>query len=58
MEDNIPNHALLILDGNRRWARAHGLDIFMGHSDGKNKANEISEAAFTLGIPYVTLWEL
>ena len=56
MENNIPHHIALIPDGNRRWARAHGIQPWKGHEKGAERFFEIAQHAFTSGIPYVTLW--
>ena len=32
--NSIPDHIGLILDGNRRWARARGLPTLEGHREG------------------------
>lgn len=31
MHDNIPKHIAIIVDGNRRWAKARGLSVQNGH---------------------------
>jgi len=31
---NLPKHVAVIMDGNRRWARARGLPAFEGHRRG------------------------
>lgn len=35
-ELTLPNHLGIILDGNRRWARLHGLQPWEGHKYGAN----------------------
>ncbi|MBI3443284.1 undecaprenyl diphosphate synthase family protein, partial [Candidatus Woesebacteria bacterium] len=30
----IPDHIAIVLDGNRRWARSHGLPTLEGHRAG------------------------
>ncbi len=50
-------HLAIIMDGNRRWAKEHGLPALTGH---KKVANEILEPliehAADCGIKYVTFW--
>jgi undecaprenyl diphosphate synthase len=53
---NIPTSIGIILDGNRRWARAKGLPTLEGHRRGYTKVREITEAAFEAGVQYVTLY--
>lgn len=52
----VPNHLAIILDGNRRWARARGLHPWEGHRKGFNAAKKVAEAARDLGIHTTTLW--
>lgn len=54
--NNVPQHVALIPDGNRRWARMQGIQPWRGHEKGAERFFEIAEHAFSLGIPYVTLW--
>ncbi|WP_034353425.1 isoprenyl transferase [Deinococcus phoenicis] len=54
----MPRHLGLILDGNRRFARATGLQREMGHSFGADKAHEVLQWCLELGIPAVTIWVL
>ncbi len=49
-------HIALIPDGNRRWAKEHGLVPWKGHKKGAERFFEVAESAFGFGIPYVTLW--
>ena len=56
MEATTLQHIALIPDGNRRWAREHGLVPWKGHEKGAARFFEIAEHAFAQGIPYVTLW--
>ncbi len=52
----IPNHIALIPDGNRRWARARGLNTLEGHKAGFDRAVELARAARAMGVHTVTLW--
>ncbi|WP_026332566.1 isoprenyl transferase [Deinococcus apachensis] len=54
----LPRHLGLILDGNRRFARASGLQREMGHTFGADKAHEVLQWCLELGIPTVTIWVL
>lgn len=56
MTTHIPHHIALIPDGNRRWARAQGLQPWKGHEKGAERFFEVAEHAFASGILYVTLW--
>ncbi len=55
-EGHLPKHIGIIMDGNRRFARAAGIDIAAGHDYGAGKAREVLDWCLELGIPHVTLW--
>lgn len=52
----IPRHVAIIPDGNRRYAKEHGLPAFEGHRLGFERAIEISTKARELGVTVLTLW--
>jgi undecaprenyl diphosphate synthase len=52
----IPNHIAMILDGNRRWARARGLPPWKGHFYGYKAVNALSQSARKLGVHTFTVW--
>lgn len=55
----LPHHVGVILDGNRRWARAMGYtDTAEGHRRGAAKIDELLAWCVELDIPIVTLWLL
>jgi undecaprenyl diphosphate synthase len=57
MTDTIlPTHLGLILDGNRRWAKANGLPTLEGHRQGAEVFREIALAAFEKGVSYLTAY--
>lgn len=49
-------HIAFILDGNRRWARAHGLPTFEGHRRGYETMKTMAREVFARGIPYMTVY--
>src|SRR3989344_6425534 len=51
-----PNHIAIIPDGNRRWAREHGLPTLEGHRRGFEAARKIVKYARDVGIHTLTLW--
>lgn len=51
-----PKHVAIIMDGNGRWAKKHGLVRTMGHERGGNQVRDILRAAFHLGIKQLTLY--
>lgn len=54
--DHLPRHIGIIMDGNRRFAKAIGLDVKAGHDYGAGKAREVLDWCLELGIKHVTLW--
>lgn len=46
----VPNHVALVLDGNRRWARARGLPTFSGHKAGFDATMKVARAARDFGV--------
>ena len=53
---SIPNHVGFILDGNGRWAKAKGLPRTAGHVQGAKNVEKICEAAYNMGVEYVTMY--
>ena len=55
--NTIPKHIAIIMDGNRRWARAHHLPELMGHKKVSDEILEpLIEHAAKLGISHMTFW--
>lgn len=52
----LPKHIAIIMDGNGRWAKAHGKPRVFGHRSGVKSVREASEAAAEIGIKYLTLY--
>lgn len=55
-EDNLPRHIGYIVDGNRRWARRHGLPAYEGHLAGYNALQDVTKATFDAGVKYVSAY--
>ena len=53
---NLPQHIVIIPDGNRRWAKKKGLPSFFGHREGAKTTERILKVALDLKIPYFTFW--
>jgi short-chain Z-isoprenyl diphosphate synthase len=53
-----PKHVGVMLDGNRRWARAIGADTATGHRAGAANISPLLEWCDELGVEVVTLWLL
>lgn len=52
----LPQHIGYIVDGNRRWAKTHGLPAYEGHMAGYNAIHEVAEATFEAGIEYMSAY--
>lgn len=55
-KNNLPKHLAIIMDGNGRWAKKHGLFRTLGHESGTKSVKKIIEACATLGIENLTLY--
>ncbi|PIV10172.1 MAG: di-trans,poly-cis-decaprenylcistransferase [Candidatus Portnoybacteria bacterium CG03_land_8_20_14_0_80_41_10] len=53
---NLPNHIVIIPDGNRRWAKQKGLAPWRGHLVGAEKIKELLQASLDLGIKCISFW--
>ena len=56
--DRIPKHVGVMLDGNRRWARAVGHDTAHGHRAGAANIEPLLDWCEEVGVEVVTLWLL
>ena len=52
----VPNHIAMILDGNRRWARARGLKPWEGHYYGFKAVEQLAYTSRDLGVHTFTVW--
>jgi undecaprenyl diphosphate synthase len=53
---DLPRHVAIIMDGNRRWARARGVSEIDGHAAGVEAIRELLRHAVRRGIPVMTLY--
>ena len=56
MTDLLPTHIGIIMDGNRRWAVAHGLPKTAGHKEGAKALKNLLEYANKKQIKVITLY--
>jgi short-chain Z-isoprenyl diphosphate synthase len=56
--DRLPKHVGVMLDGNRRWAKAVGQDAEHGHRAGAANISPLLQWCDELGVEVVTLWLL
>lgn len=52
----VPRHIGYILDGNRRWAKKHGLPTYEGHLAGYNALKDVIEASADAGVKYISFY--
>ncbi len=55
-ENNLPKHIAIIMDGNRRWAKARNLATRDGHKAGVDALENISKFCNEIGIEYLTVY--
>lgn len=57
MMDRPTFHVAIIPDGNRRWAKQHGISAYSKmYKQGVDRTLEVSEAAFEHGVTHLSLW--
>ena len=52
----VPQHVAIIMDGNRRWARMHGMPPIFGHQRGAEAVRRSVEGCLEHGVRYLTLF--
>ncbi len=52
----VPRHVAVILDGNGRWAKQHGVPRAMGHKAGCETLEKMVETAARMGLSYFTVY--
>lgn len=55
-KENMPRHIGIIMDGNRRWAKAKGKPISYGHKEGAKTLEKIVRYANQIGLAYITVY--
>jgi undecaprenyl diphosphate synthase len=55
-EERVPRHIGYIVDGNRRWAKKHGIPTYEGHLAGYNTIVEVVMATFEAGVEVVSAY--
>ena len=52
----MPKHIAIIMDGNRRWAKAQGKPASFGHKAGAKTLENIVRYANKIGLEYITVY--
>ena len=53
---HVPRHIGYILDGNRRWAKKHGLPTYEGHLAGYNTLKDVIAATSDRGVEVISFY--
>lgn len=56
MENNIPKHIAIIMDGNRRWAKKRMLPVKAGHKAGAETLKNLIEDCLDIGVKHLTVY--
>jgi len=56
MEEIMPKHIAIIMDGNRRWAKERNIETRLGHKEGAETLKKIAKYANKIGIKYLTVY--
>lgn len=55
-KEDLPKHIAIIMDGNRRWAKAQGKSVNSGHKEGAKTLEKIVRYANKIGLEYITVY--
>ena len=55
-KENMPKHIAIIMDGNRRWAKAQDKPANFGHKAGAKTLENIVRYANKIGLEYITVY--
>ena len=56
LNENIPKHVAIIMDGNGRWAQKRFMPRVAGHKRGMEVVKTITKSASKLGVKVLTLY--
>ena len=56
MDGLIPQHIGFVVDGNRRWAKKHGLPTYEGHLAGYNSLKDVLIESLNRGVKYASAY--
>ena len=55
-KEDMPKHIAIIMDGNRRWAKAQGKPASFGHKEGAKTLEKIVRYANKIGLEHITVY--
>ncbi|MFA5892447.1 MAG: isoprenyl transferase [Candidatus Margulisiibacteriota bacterium] len=56
VNNSIPQHVAVIMDGNGRWAKQRGLPRIAGHKTGAESLRAVLKACAEFGVKYLTVY--
>ena len=56
LDELMPKHIAIIMDGNRRWAKQRNMPVKLGHKQGAETLKKIVRYANKIGIKYMTVY--
>lgn len=56
MENSVPNHVGIIMDGNGRWAIKHGMIRSLGHKKGADNLKKLVQHVFNKGVRCLSVY--
>jgi len=56
LQQDIPSHIAIIMDGNARWAKKNSFNVAAGHKKGSKVIKEIVKSAAKLGVKFLTIY--
>lgn len=56
LQEKLPHHVAIIMDGNGRWAKQKGMLRVIGHENGTKSVRDVVEASAEIGIKNLTLY--
>ena len=56
IQEKMPRHVAVIMDGNGRWANSMGMERVMGHDYGVKAVKDVVEGAVEIGLEYLSLY--
>ena len=56
INNNIPKHIAIIMDGNGRWAKEHSLPRIAGHKEGIDSVRAITKKCGDIGVKHLSLY--
>ncbi len=56
IDNMVPKHIAIIMDGNRRWAKQRNMPAAFGHKEGAENFRRITRYANKIGLKYLTVY--